>query len=128
MSELRKPLLMSVSDRPYGHDRLYAAWNGWRWSLWALRLGGPMAALRRLWSAYALGHACETCQRCGREYLLWHADDELYGRVTGMWPEPWDDGSGRTELAGGLFCLGCFDQMAEERGISLRWTPKEIER
>ncbi len=97
----------------------YAWANGWRWASWYLprRL---RAALRVLWSAYVRGYIGEACQECGRTYLLWHADDDLYGDVTGRWPYP--DG----EAASGLFCLDCFDRMAERRGIGLRWVPTQL--
>lgn len=108
-----------------GHPRLYAAWNGWRWTAQFVREGKPVAALRQAWAAYVRGHDGETCQECGRSYFLWHADDDLYGRVTGKWPKPWGDGSGRSEVAGGLFCPACFDRLGSEKGITLMWRPAQ---
>jgi hypothetical protein len=99
-----------------GHDGSYARWNGWHWALETARIGGAVAALRVLWDAYARGHNGETCQRCGRAYLLWWADDALYATVTGYTPRVGD-------LMGGLFCLACFDRMAERKGIILSWKP-----
>lgn len=113
----------TVSDRLYGHPRLYAAWNGWRWTARFVREGKLLAAVRQAWAAFIEGHDGETCQECGRRYLLWHAADDLYGRVTGRWPKPWDDGSGQSEVASGLFCPACFDRLASARGIALRWYP-----
>jgi len=107
-------------------DYRYAWRNGWRWAGWFVRRRHIVGVLRTLWWAYVRGHISETCQDCGRPYLLWHADDDLYGRVTGRWPTPWGDGSGRSEAATGLFCLDCFDRMAERQGISLRWIPTQI--
>lgn len=52
----------------------------------------------------------ERCQRCHELYdFVWYAPDELWERVTGI-----TDGSG-------LFCPGCFDLMAAEKGIMLYW-------
>lgn len=114
-----------ISDRLYGHPRAYAAWNGWRWAAQFVREGKLLAAIRQAWSAYVVGNDGEACQECGRSYLWWHADDDLYGRVTGHWPTPWSDGSGNAEAGGGLYCLACFDQLARAQGIKVRWEPKE---
>lgn len=104
--------------------RRYAFLNGWRWLGWYVRRGRFLAALRVAWSAYVEGDAGESCQKCGRSYVLWHADDTLYGEVTGRWPKPWGDGTDRSEAASGLFCPGCFDRMAEHRNIVLQWVPR----
>ena len=101
-------------------DYRYAWRNGPRWAMWYLRRRRIVAAVRTLWWTLVRGHISEACQDCGRPYLFWHAVDDLYGRVTGRWPFP--DG----ECATGLFCLDCFDRMAERRGISLRWIPTEL--
>src|SRR6266566_5023764 len=99
--------------------RVYAFHNGWRWIAWYLRRGRIMAAIRQMWLAYIVGYDSEACQDCGRSYALWRAPDQLYGEVTGRWPRPWDDGSGRTESASGLFCHDCFTDMAEQAGCGL---------
>jgi hypothetical protein len=109
---------MSVSDRLQNHHRAYATWNGWRWAGWYVRRRRWSAALRQLWSAYVLGKDGEACQLCGRDYLLWHADDDLYGLVTRRWPRPGG------ECGGGLFCLACFDRLADEQGLDLKWRPE----
>lgn len=101
-------------------SRLYAAQNGWRWVAWYVRRGRLVAALRQAWLAYVWGYDGEACQACGRSYPLWHAYDDLYGRVTGRWSKP--DG----ESASGLFCIGCFDRMAEAKGITLKWRPEPL--
>ena len=110
-------------------DYGYAWRNGPRWALWYLRRRRPVAALRTLWWALVRGHIGETCQECGRRYLLWHADDDLYGAVTGRWPSPpaisWT-GEWCSESATGLFCLVCFDRMACDKGIVLRWKPERF--
>jgi hypothetical protein len=93
---------------------LHLLFNDARWYLGRRR---PLAFLRTFWRWLHRDNG-ETCQHCGRPYILWHADDDLYGRVTGRWPYP--DG----ECASGLFCPACFDRMAEARGISLRWRPE----
>jgi hypothetical protein len=111
---------MNVSDRICEHHRAYAAWNGWRWAGWYVRHRQWAASLRQLWSAYVLGNDGEACQLCGRDYLLWHAGDDLYGRVTDRWPH--SDG----EVASGLFCLACFTQLAEQRSITLIWLPQRL--
>jgi hypothetical protein len=103
----------------YRYTDYHYAWrNGPRWVLGDLRRRRPVAALRTLrWTLFR-GHIGETCQECGRPYLLWHADDALYGAVTGRYPRP--DG----ESATGLFCLACFDRMARAEDIVLRWKPE----
>lgn len=99
-------------------DYRYAWRNGPRWALWYFRAGHPRVAARRLWTALVHGYIGEGCQDCGRPYLLWHATDDLYGRVTGRWPSP--DG----ESASGLFCLACFDRRAAAKGIMIIWQPE----
>ncbi len=106
------------------NERLYAWRHGWRWSGWFFRRGKVVAGLRELFDAYVRGHNGETCQECGRPYLLWFAADDLYERVTGRHGEPWSDGSGRVQAAPGLFCLACFDRMAEAKGVSIIWQPE----
>lgn len=98
----------------------YARLHGWRWVGWYLRHGRLLAALRQFVGAYVLGDDGERCQDCGRSYVLWHADDDLYDLVTGR--------SSNGAPASGLFCPSCFDRMAGRRGIDLRWIPKEITR
>ena len=99
-------------------DYRYAWRNGPRWALYFVRHRRFLAALRSLWYRLACGHIEEDCQDCGRPYLLWHAADDLYGRVTGNWPHP--DG----ESGGGQFCLACFDRRAERQGIVIIWQPE----
>ncbi len=54
----------------------------------------------------------ETCQRCGKNVLrIWHAPDDLWERVTGI------PGGNH----GGYFCIGCFDEMVQDRDILLYW-------
>ncbi len=56
----------------------------------------------------------ESCQACGIEQpLIWTADDELWKKVTGIL-----DGSG-------IYCPKCFDELATEKGIFIRWIPTE---
>jgi hypothetical protein len=105
-------------------SRAYAFRNGWRWVGWFLRRGKIVAAIREAWDAYVRGHDGETCQECGRPYLFWHARDDLYGQVTGRWPIPWSDGSGRSEAATGQFCPACFTRMAKAKGLTIIWQPE----
>jgi len=99
-------------------DYLYAWRNGPRWALRYLRRGRVVAALRQLWWRLVRGYIGEGCRDCGRPYLLWHARDDLYGRVTGFWPYP--DG----EAGGGPFCPACFTDRAEALGIMVIWQPE----
>lgn len=112
---------MTVSDRLYGHDRLYAAWNGWRWVSWFVRRGRLVAAARQAFLAYVRGYISETCERCGRSYFLWHADDALWSEVTGHRQREGD-------IAAGLYCPACFDREAERLGITLKWRPEVLKR
>lgn len=51
----------------------------------------------------------EFCQRCGRRQpLVWRAPDALWLEI--------NEGK-----QGGVFCPECFDDLAQARGISLRW-------
>jgi hypothetical protein len=99
-----------------GYGYAYAWRNGPRWSLDHLRHGRILGFLRTLWFTLVLGHISESCQECGRPYLLWWADNELYDAVTGLGAK-----GGSTP---GLFCLDCFDRKAREKGIRLRWKPE----
>lgn len=103
-----------IRGKSYG----YAWRNGPRWAFEYLCEGKVLAAFRQFWNSVVCGHISESCQECGRAYLLWWADDALYERVTGR---------GRFangESAPGLFCLDCFDKMAEKRGVVLKWKPE----
>jgi hypothetical protein len=116
-------------------DYVYAWRNGWRWAIRDIR--GPRnkkvrrsfphrlrTATRTLWSAYGCGVITERCQDCGRGYLLWHSGNDLYAKVTGHHDLPWSDGSGKSELGGGCFCLACFDRRADAKGYILVWRPE----
>lgn len=90
-----------MSNYPY-------AWrHGYKW---ALKSKTPMAWLRVMWLAYTLGHDGESCQDCGRRYILWWADDDVYLKVHGT--------------ANGLLCPNCFDKQARKKAIRLRWKPE----
>lgn len=94
------------------------AWKcGPRWALWYLRLGRIPAFFRTLWFTLCRGHIGEACQECGRPYLHWRADHEVYERVTGL--KRYASG----EWAPGLFCLECFDGKAHSKDISILWKP-----
>lgn len=71
----------------------------------------PMPIARALvW--FVVGHNSETCQRCGRRYLLWFADYDLWNQVIGHY--------------NGLRCLRCFDREAQRLGLCLEWNPKVV--
>jgi hypothetical protein len=72
---------------------------------------GILAKIKTFLAKYFL--IIESCDRCGiRQPLVWWCEDnELYKRVTG------------TE--NGIFCPKCFDKMAEQKGIFIRWIPRE---
>src|ERR1035437_1466535 len=116
-------------------DYVYAWRNGWRWAIRDIR--GPRnkkvrrsfphrlrTATRTLWSAYGCGVITERCQDCGRGYLLWHSGNDLYAKVTGHHDLPWSDGSGKSGVGGGCFCLACFDRRADAKGYILVWRPE----
>ena len=51
------------------------------------------------------------CERCGKQYdSLWRAPDGLWEKVMGT-KRGWS----------GLFCMNCFDKMAQDKGIELEW-------
>ena len=55
------------------------------------------------------------CERCGEEIaVVWYAPHELWRRISGHN----DDG--------GRLCMRCFDALAEEQGILLRWTCEDL--
>lgn len=98
-------------------DYAYAWKNGWRWAFSYLRYRRRIDGfLRTLWLTLVLGHIGESCQECGREYVLWWADNDLYDAVTGL--------GNRGGCSPGLFCPDCFDRKAEKNGICLRWRPE----
>lgn len=86
----------------------YAWRHGWKW---ALKSGNTIAFVRTLWLAYVLGSDGESCQDCGRRYVLWYAPDKLYRKVHGN--------------SQGLLCPSCFDKQAATKGIRLKWIPEE---
>ena len=57
------------------------------------------------------GYYGELCQECGRRYILWHSPNDIWATVL-----PESNGAG-------LLCPNCFDQLAEQCGLSLEWTP-----
>jgi len=107
-------------------DYAYAWKNGprWAWEFLYYRKGRSISLgasfigfLRTLWLTLACGHISETCQECGKPYLLWWAPDDLYATVTGLEKR---GGS----YSPGLFCLDCFDRKAVRKGMLLRWKPE----
>ena len=53
------------------------------------------------------GPAGEICQDCGRSYMLWHAEGNLWKLVHGT--------------SGGLLCLKCFDRQAQRAGYKIEF-------
>lgn len=102
-----------VSDRKYRNHR--QAW-GICWGRWGVRYYVRRwrwaGALRTLWLTLVVGYISETCQECGKRYLLWMAPGELYERVIGS--------------RGGLFCPRCFDHKARAIGDTVCWTPMVV--
>ena len=78
---------------------------------WALRMKRrrwpPSVWLRLVWHDFVthglLGPGGEVCQDCGRAYVLWHAEGDLWDRVHGT--------------PCGLLCPACFDRQAREAGV-----------
>jgi hypothetical protein len=75
-----------------------------------LRHGRILACLRTLFTQVVLHDNTETCQRCGRRYMLWMAPDDVYRRIIGS--------------SRGLWCPRCFDRRAGKLSYSLVWTPQ----
>jgi hypothetical protein len=100
----------------YSKDYSYTWRYSWGWAARDIQRRNLRAAIRMLWQALMWGHSGETCQICGRSYLLWWADNDLYSEVTGRTPVDGDN-------MGGLYCLKCFDSLAEDKGMCLQWTP-----
>ena len=72
--------------------------------------------MSRMWEIITgTKEAGERCLRCKQPYeYIWWAPSETWEEVTKM-------ASG----GGGLFCIPCFDKMAEEQGILLQWSVKK---
>lgn len=84
----------------------------------AVRFGrpcSPVAHLRLLWHDFIihalLNRGGERCQRCGNNYVLWHAPSELWDRVHGS--------------PAGLLCPQCFSREAERFGISVDFAARD---
>lgn len=71
-----------------------------------------VALCRCLFWVLGFGYYGETCQVCGRPYVLWRAPDDIYQQVVGD--------------AGGLFCPNCFDRAAGKAGLDLQWVPQRF--
>lgn len=89
----------------------YAWKHGYKWAwktlLWSKN---PMAFVRVFWAAYVHGNDIESCQDCGKHYILWLAVDDIYLKIHGNFH--------------GTLCPGCFDKQARHMGITLRWKPE----
>lgn len=71
----------------------------------------PAVWLRLAWHDFIthglFGPGHEICQNCGRGYVLWHAEDDLWERVHGT--------------PGGLLCPACFDRQALDAGVLIEF-------
>lgn len=83
------------------------------WLRNTLRTRRGVALARELWTRVICGDNAETCQDCGRRYILWHASNALYEAIVGH--------------RRGLFCPNCFTQKARDAGIRIFWEPRRIE-
>lgn len=59
--------------------------------------------VRSMFNTIVLLHEGELCQRCGRQYVTWHAMQPLWERCR--------------DRASGLFCPACFQKLARENGV-----------
>lgn len=87
-----------------------------KWAVRQHRHGRPARStagrIRLLWHdfvTHVLFEGGERCQDCGRDHVLWHAENDLYRHVHGS--------------SSGLLCPGCFDRQAREKGLVLDWRP-----
>lgn len=71
----------------------------------------PIAMLRALVQTIATGYYGETCDDCGRAYVLWMSQPDLWRLVN-------------DQTDAGLLCPACFDQRAAQLGVILIWTPR----
>jgi hypothetical protein len=71
-----------------------------------------VALFRALWLVIVRHDNGESCQECGRDYLLWMAPGTLYEQVIGS--------------RRGLYCLACFGRKAKAIGITVCWTPMVV--
>lgn len=57
----------------------------------------------------------EFCERCGRRQPLvwWCISNPLYGEITGK------------TSGNGAYCPECFDKLASDKGIAIRWLATE---
>lgn len=59
-------------------------------------------------------HLIETCLRCDREQpIVWEAGPGLWAMVADFDPPE-----------RGVLCPECFDDLAREQGLGLRWHPR----
>ena len=73
----------------------------------------PVAGLRALWAVVIRHDNSESCQRCGRGYMLWRTADALYEQVHGN--------------REGLLCPACFDTEASKTNVSLIWHARRFQ-
>lgn len=68
-----------------------------------------LAHIKTFMARHMLMH--EFCHRCGmRVRHVWWSDDELWSALSDY----------------SILCLDCFDDLALERGMLLRWRPESI--
>lgn len=71
----------------------------------------PGVWLRLAWHDFVthglFGPGGERCQNCGHDYVLWHAEGDLWERVRGY--------------ETGLLCPACFDRQARQLGVKVEF-------
>lgn len=77
-----------------------------------LRYNHKFTSMVRAFIWFIIGHNSETCQKCGRRYLLWFAEHDLWDAVIGHY--------------NGLRCPKCFDKEASRLGLVLEWNPSVV--
>ncbi len=97
-----------------GHEPCYWPMLIGKSAWYYLRHGRILAMFRTLWIQVVQHDNGETCQVCGRDYVLWRASDEMYREVVGH--------------LHGLYCPWCFDRRARANGLILDWQPQEFRR
>lgn len=89
-----------------------------RYSLGVPRRPHSLAGLLRMWwhdfVVHPLFTGTEICEDCGRGYVLWRADDELWREAMGC--------------ARGLLCPTCFERRLDKKGVIVIFTASVFRR
>lgn len=103
---------MTAQSGPNNYERGYWLRLILNCAWWYAKRGRFVAMFRTLWVQAVLHDNGETCQTCGKRYMLWMSNGDLYEQVKGN--------------RGGLLCPRCFGRLAEAKGITVCWSPNVV--